>query len=154
MRTTSRTPIAACIVLAGAVAGCFLAVGEIPSPTEAGQEVSLAFKFDKPAYAAGEPIKVTLRVVNRGDKAVRLFFPMGQRYEITLEDASGREIWRWSRGRFFAQVLGEEVLNPKGGILLYTATLPAQKVPGRYKVRGSIVSRNRPLQASASIQIR
>lgn len=82
--------------------------------------VSLA--TDKPAYQPGQPIRITFEVVNRGDKTVGLDFSSAQRFDVAIENAGGNQVWRWSAGRMFAQMLGQEILGPERRSLTYEAT--------------------------------
>ncbi len=66
----------------------------------------------------GESIKLSVRVV----------------FEILVQDRQGRVVWRWSNGKFFAQVLGKEVLKPSGGELLYRANVEGRFFPGIYQL--------------------
>ncbi len=120
----------------------------------AGQEVALVLQVGSQAYPPGEPIEVTLLVNNRTDRPLRLTFRTSQRFDLALDDESGKEVWRWSAGRFFLQVIGEEVLKPEAEALRYQATFQAPLKPGRYTIRGRLTSSNWPLQASTTILVR
>ncbi len=119
----------------------------------AGQNVTLDIKISGKLHAPGAAMDVTLTVQNAGKMPVRLVFRSSQRFEIKLEEPSGREIWRWSRGRMFAQSLGQETLMPGQESLRYKATIPAPARPGKYVLRGRITSSGPPLEASAEILV-
>ena len=102
----------------------------------------------------GEPVRVTLEVTNRSPETVRLTFLTGQRFDLSLRNVSGREVWRWSDGRLFMQALGEEVLKPSPGVLRFDATIPAPRGEGRYTLHGKITATNLTLRASAPFQVR
>ncbi|WP_117591262.1 BsuPI-related putative proteinase inhibitor [Haloprofundus halophilus] len=58
-------------------------------------------------------VEFGLTVENRGDERATLSFRDAQRAEFVVSDASGDgEVWRWSDGRMFAQMLGSETLDP------------------------------------------
>ncbi len=67
-----------------------------------------------------------------------LSFSSAQRFDLWLEDSSGRELWRWSDGRMFAQVVGSETLEPGGRTLLYRVDVPAPEEAGRYRLVGEL----------------
>jgi hypothetical protein len=71
-----------------------------------------------------------------------------------MEDGQGREVWRWSAGRLFAQVLGEETLSPSGGERVWQATAQAQFPPGAYTVKGTILAMEGILAASTTVTVR
>lgn len=63
-------------------------------------------------------------------------------------------MWRWSDGRMFAMVLGEETLCPGKERLSYTVKYEGALSPGRYKITGLLVARNRPMSASLTVEVR
>lgn len=61
-----------------------------------------------PAHVeAAAPIPLRLVVRNEGVQPVSLRFASGRTYDVVLLDDDGREQWRWSAGRMFAQVISE-----------------------------------------------
>ena len=113
--------------------------------------VKVVLTAEKAVYTPGEPITFTFRVVNGTPKPVRLSFRTTQRFDLVLQDQQGREVWRWSAGRVFAQVLGEETLNPSGGELLYQATVEGAFPQGVYTVTGIIPAMEGTLSASITL---
>src|SRR3990172_4325658 len=134
------------------LAACLL-VAQVPQSGEpSGLKATLT--ADKPAYASGEPLTFTLKVINDTPKPVRLSFRTAQRFDLVMEDPQGREVWRWSAGRLFAQVLGHETLGPSGGEFVARATAEGRFPPGIYTVKGIIPALEGGLAASASITVR
>lgn len=109
---------------------------------------------DKATYAAGEPIALTLRVVNASPKPVRLSFRTAQRFDLVVEDGQGREIWRWSAGRLFAQAFGEETLKPSGGEFVARATAEGKFPSGAYTVKGAVPALEGTLSAITTLTVR
>ncbi len=128
----------------------------LPHHTQAGeaQGLTVTLAADKAVYAPGEPIALTLRVVNGTPKPVRLSFRTGQRFDLVMEDGQGREAWRWSVGRLFAQVLGEETLEPSGGEFLARGTAERTFPSGTYTVKGTIPALEGALSASTTVTVR
>lgn len=92
--------------------------------------------------AAG--LDLVLAVENRGDDEQTLSFRDARRADfVALRD--DEEIWRWSEGRMFAQMLGSEQLAP-GESVTYEATWE-NPPEGEYTVRGELAATDR--QASA-----
>ena len=86
-----------------------------------------------------EPIKlsemrqlpVTVRLANRGERAVELSFPTDQRIEILLRDAAGRIVTRWSDNRAFQPTAATVLVNPNEH-LEYSETIATRELaPGR-----------------------
>ncbi len=86
----------------------------------------------------GGTLRATLQVSATGPRAATLSFSSAQRFDLWLEDSSGRELWRWSDGRMFAQVVGSETLEPGGRTLLYRVDVPAPEEAGRYRLVGEL----------------
>jgi len=125
------------------------AVGASPE----GAGVGLVLKANKTTYTRGEPLALTLQLVNQSPRAVRLHYRDAQRYDVDLQDAQGGSVWRWSTNQMFAQVLGEESLPPAGGKLTYRITVRQRFHPGRYTVVGTIPAEEGPFSASINIRI-
>ncbi len=83
------------------------------------------------ARVSPDSVELTLYVTNVGRAPLRLQYRTSQRYDFTVRSASGRAVWRWSAGRSFMQVLGEEVLEA-GATRAYTAVWREGVRPGAY----------------------
>jgi len=84
-----------------------------------------------------------LEVHNAGSAPQRLEFPTARTHDFAVSDAHGVEVWRWSRGRLFAQVLSEIELAPGQSQRFAAAwdqrTASGALAPaGRYRVVGSL----------------
>ncbi len=121
-------------------------------PTEI-EGFGVSLSVNQPIYSVGGQITVTLQVFNNTEQEITLHFRDAQRYEFTIEDEEGKEVWRWSNGRMFAQVLGEETLGPDRAEVVYTETYAGTLGPGEYKLSGILVALERPLSASLTITI-
>lgn len=134
------------------LAACLLVAQAPQSGESSGLKTTLT--ADKPAYAPGDPIIFTLRVVNATAKPVRLTFRTAQRFDVVMQDGQGREVWRWSARRLFAQVLGQETLGPSGGEFVARATAEGKFSPGTYTVKGVIPALEGALSASTTLTVR
>jgi len=107
---------------------------------------------NKSTYIAGEPITIELKAFNYSNEKVTFHFHSSQRYDFSILKGK-EEIWRWSEDRFFAQVLGEVVLEP-GKMIVYKEKFKGKLEAGYYKVTGSITAENRPLTATLTVVIK
>lgn len=83
-------------------------------------------------------LNVTLRLLNNPMEPVKLQFPTSQDFEIVVRDEKNAEVYRWSEGQAFLQVVRERILS---GELRYTADVPAAKLPpGRYTLEAWITA--------------
>jgi hypothetical protein len=101
-------------------------------------DLILLLTASKAVYAEGEPVELTLQVVNRGPRPVTLQFRDSQRYDFLIRNTQGQEVWRWSADQMFAQVLGQETLSPDGGNLTYRVVARATLRRGSYTVMGVV----------------
>ncbi|XVH31082.1 BsuPI-related putative proteinase inhibitor [Haloferacaceae archaeon DSL9] len=91
-----------------------------------------------------------LAVENAAASDETLSFRSGKRADfVALDD--GEEVWRWSDGRMFTQVLGEEVVAA-GETKTYSATWPTPD-PGEYTVRGELCTVDRDVTAEMAVTI-
>jgi hypothetical protein len=116
--------------------------------------VSVVLTADKQMYAQGEAMELHLRLINGSPQPFTLRFGTAQRYDFAVHDQRGQQVWRWSAERFFAQVLGEETLAPRGGELSYHVTVHQQFPAGRYTVTGVFPASQGRVSASLEIDIR
>jgi hypothetical protein len=84
-------------------------------------------------FLAGRPIEVSLVASNGGNAPVAFSFPTAQRYDVIIWDDDCKEIWRWSAGRMFAQVV-QSMSVPAHGSVTYRI-LWDQHDQSRHQVR-------------------
>jgi hypothetical protein len=104
-------------------------------------------------------IKITMVALNVSDKILPFRFGSGQTYDFVIHDAaSGREIWKWSNGNFFTQVVRTDSIRV-GGKWEFEITWnrkdnDEKAVPaGRYRLTGIITSLP-AVQASIPLDLR
>ena len=73
-----------------------------------------------------EIFRATLRVEAGNGAPLRLLFPTAQEYEVVVRHPNGKELWRWSEGRMFAQVERMRVIS---GEWSATVDIPRTVVP-------------------------
>jgi hypothetical protein len=66
-------------------------------------------------------LRVTLRVDIGITPSIRLGFPSAQEFDVALRDATGKVIWQWSDGKFFAQAAREKSI---GNVWTETVAIP------------------------------
>lgn len=119
-----------------------------------GPTLRVTLTTDKPVYAPGEPIRIVFEVANHTAAPVTLDFASAQRFDLAIADESGAEVWRWSAGRMFAQMLGQEVLGPETGRLSYEATFAGALGPGRYRIEARLTDRSGDFSASLGVEVK
>jgi hypothetical protein len=110
-------------------------------------------RLDLVIEPAGAGYRFVMAVVNQSDILLPFRFNSGKTYDFVIHDAaSGREVWRWSSGNFFTQVLRSDSIRAKGK-WQFQETWDGKDnegkpvPPGSYRVTGILTS-TPPLQAS------
>jgi hypothetical protein len=95
--------------------------------------------------SVGRGEAVTLRLVLRNDTGASQSLQCGsaRTHDVVVTGADGREVWRWSHGRVFAQMLTDVAVAPGESREFrvtwnQTTNAGAAVPPGRYQARGSI----------------
>ena len=102
-------------------------------------------------WSDGGEARFALAVVNTADKRVEVNFPDGRTRDFAVYDAAGREVWRWSRGRMFTQVMQNKLIAARDSAM-YDETWDAP-APGRYTVVAELRSANHPLRRAATLVV-
>ena len=90
-----------------------------------------------------DEVRFEFHVTNVGRKAAEVSFPDGRTHDVVVLDEAGREVWRWSDGRFFTQAIQQHVVRAGDG-LAYDAAWE-RPAPGRYTAVASLASRDFPV---------
>lgn len=100
-------------------------------------------------FAAGEPVDLVLEIRNAGEQALALEFATARTHDFRVLDSEGREVWSWSHGRLFAQMLTQLELAP-GERRRFAASWDQRDAsgtlarPGRYGVVATLASSPSP----------
>lgn len=123
------------------------APGQPAGETPAGLELRLHLGDDAgaevDAVSRGEPVTLRLVLHNRGTTSRQIQCPSARTHDVRILAPGGRELWRWSRGRMFAQMLTDIAVGP-GEAREFRVTWDqrtsegAAVPPGRYEAEGSI----------------
>ena len=93
-------------------------------------------------------------MVNQTGTPVRLEFTNAQRFDVSIGDAHGNEVWRWSAGRMFATVMGHETMGLDDPRLAYEAVFRGSLAPGTYQVRAWLTDASRRFSSTLGIEVR
>jgi hypothetical protein len=146
-----RLPALALLFLAAA-AGCAPKVTPAVAPPARSislhksvfiNDIRLEMATLKNTFPRKEIVPLRFSVTNTGDKSAILTFPTAQIQEFTVADSTGREVWRWSTGRVFAQSEKEVTLEPgTAATYNYFGSVPAGRLaPGNYTVTGWLLAK-------------
>jgi hypothetical protein len=108
---------------------------------------AVSLQTHRPAYRAGETVSLRLDVAGGADRPVRFEFSNAQRFDFSIENMDGTEVWRWSSGQMFAAALGQEILDADHARLSYRADIDASLPPGLYRAHGVLTDARRSAAA-------
>ena len=100
--------------------------------------------------ASSDSVTFSYTVTNDGDDPVELSFSDAQTHDVAVLDG-GSEVWRWSDGRMFAQMLQSETLD-SGESVTYEIEWSSPS-PGDYEAVATLAARNQDAEARASFSV-
>ncbi len=115
---------------------------KLPGSTQPG-----TLTTQKSQYKPGQPVRMTLRVVNTSGKSVIYNFGSGQRFDIAAANAAGTQVWDWASGKLFTQNLSSLSVAP-GKALVYNMVWNGRDAsghpvpPGVYTLSAHLTSDN------------
>lgn len=99
--------------------------------------------------AVNSDVAFTFSVVNAGDSPVELTFRSSKAADVAVMD-DGEEIWRWSDGQMFAQVINTVSLDPDEQV---SETFTWEDPPsGEYRAIGTLEA-DSPVEAQAAFTV-
>jgi len=143
------------VVVVFSVLGLWLTAYGNATSEERNMSYGISITTDKMNYSIGdELIIMTLKIFNYTEEDTVFHFNTSQRYDFIIEDEEGNEVWRWSKDRMFAMVLGEETLGLANPEIIYTAEYKGKLVSGYYKVTGIFIAQEKPMSGSIIIEVK
>ena len=142
------------VVVVFSALGLWLGASGNATSEERNMNYGISMTTNKMSYTMGEPITMTLKIFNYTEEDIVFHFNNSQRYDFIVEDKEGNEVWRWSEGRMFAQMLGEEILGPTNIEIIYSVKYKDKLNPGYYKVTGYFVAQDRPMSGSIVVEVK
>lgn len=130
-----------------------LCAGAFEGVLPVSSDFTLSLATDRVEYRSGEPIEMTLGVTWAGAGELVLEFPTAQRFDLSIQDEIGDELWRWSGDRMFGQALGQEVLDAARPELEFSARFDGELAPGTYRITGLLASSSHPATAGITIRV-
>ena len=115
--------------------------------------LQLALIADRTEYQAGESARLTFTVANNGQEPLSLDFSSGQQFDLSVVDATGQEVWRWSRGKFFTQAFTKLQLKPDEK-KSFEGDWQAEGPTGRYQAKAWLTTPGATMLATATFAIR
>ncbi len=112
--------------------------------------VTAAVRVD--AAPGSRTVRFALSVTNGTSKRIELNFPSGRTHDFVVLDATGREVWRWSDGRMFTQLMKNRMIEARD-IVTYDERWPAPPSAGRYTLVAVLHSDSHPVEKRVDFAI-
>jgi hypothetical protein len=116
-------------------------------------------EVSKQLVVSPDKVTITLRVFNGTPQAVKLDFQEQPPEDIIVKDREGKEVWKWSHGKFFPQVIPPSVTVTKDNSLVFEQTWDLKDNDGKpvgmgpYTVEGVVRSKPCPMKAATILEI-
>ena len=132
------------IVLAALTAGCAAGpaeqkpkvIGTAVTSIKKSGDFSVSLTADPGVVESGESVTLTLVVRNLSEEDRTLELSSSQTYDFVAFEKGGEEIWRWSSGMMFTQVIGSVTIEARGSKAYKVSWSMAGIQPGTYTVEG------------------
>ncbi len=98
-------------------------------------------------------VEFNLDVRNNTVKMVELQFKDGQTHDFVVQDAAGKEVWRWSAGRMFTQAMQNALVKGKE-VETFSEFWDAKDMHGRFTATAIVMSENHPIQERVDFELK
>ncbi len=105
------------------------------------------------AVNVADGVRFTLNVRNNSRRMVELKFPNGKTHDFYVLDENGREVWRWSRGRMFTQMLQNKLIKSKDNAV-FADRWSASNAHGKFTAVAVLASVNHPVEERVQFALR
>ena len=102
---------------------------------------------------AGRTVEFTLDVRNNTSKMVELRFPDGKTHDFYVQDATGKEVWRWSKSRMFTQGVQVKLVKAKD-VAVFSEGWSSSKAHGKYTAVAVLPSNNHPIEERVEFELK
>lgn len=97
-------------------------------------------------------VRFDFSVTNGGGGKVEMHFPTGQTHDLVVLDTLGREVWRWSKGRMFTQLIQNKILRNADTLAFDDSWKNAPR--GQYVAVARLASENYPIEQRTTFVVR
>lgn len=97
-------------------------------------------------------VRFDFSVTNAGGGKVEMHFPTGQTHDLVVLDTLGREVWRWSKGRMFTQLIQNKILRNADTLAFDESWKNAPR--GQYVAVAQLASGNFPIEQRTPFSVR
>jgi len=98
--------------------------------------LKLQARLTRSSYSIGEDLILGLSLQNTQTTPITMVFPSSQRFDFSVLNREGKELYRWSRDKAFLTVISEVTLSPGESIDEELSWKIQDVPPGEYTVTG------------------
>lgn len=102
---------------------------------------------------AGSRVEFNLDVRNNSKKMVELRFRDGKTHDFFVQDASGKEVWRWSKSRMFTQGVQNKLVKSRD-VAVFSEQWSPSNAHGRYTAVAVLPSENHPIEEHVEFELK
>jgi len=102
---------------------------------------------------AGSRVEFNLDVHNNSKKMVELRFRDGKTHDFFVQDASGKEVWRWSKSRMFTQGLQNKLVKSRD-VAVFSEQWSPSNAHGKYTAVAVLPSENHPIEERVEFDLK
>ncbi len=102
---------------------------------------------------AGSRVEFNLDVRNNSLKMVELRFRDGKTHDFYVQDATGKEVWRWSKSRMFTQGVQNKLVKSKD-VAVFSEDWNPSDAHGRFTAYAVLPSDNHPIQEQVEFELK
>jgi hypothetical protein len=98
-------------------------------------------------------VQFQLDVRNNTTRMMELRFPTGKTHDFVVEDASGKEVWRWSKSRMFTQGVQNKLVKGKEAAV-FAEQWDAGDLKGKFTATATLPSDNHPIEERVEFELK
>ncbi|HEX2722412.1 MAG TPA: BsuPI-related putative proteinase inhibitor [Gemmatimonadaceae bacterium] len=102
---------------------------------------------------AAKGVEFALDVRNNTQRMVELRFPSGKTHDFIVRDASGKEVWRWSKSRMFTQGMQNKLVKVNEAALFSEVWTP-ERMRGKFTATAVLASDNHPVEETVEFELK
>ena len=116
--------------------------------TKSKSEMSSTF-----SVRANGHVEFQLDVRNNTSRMLELRFPNGKTHEFIVQDASGNEVWRWSKSRMFTQGVQNKLVKAKN-VATFSEAWESKTLKGKFTAIAVLPSDNHPVEERVKFELK
>jgi len=102
---------------------------------------------------SSDGVEFKLDVRNNTARMVELRFPTGKTHDFIVQDAGGKEVWRWSKSRMFTQGMQAKLVKARD-VAVFSEGWDAEDMHGKFTAVAVLPSGNHPIEERVEFELK